>query len=100
MGRTRLARKIEALLEANAEMRGKLKTVRADLATRDSTLEELEGEVDELRRENEELLSVDDIPSDTGGMDMSDESEQDDDDLLGEEEDPEEVLFNGESDEE
>ena len=61
-------------------------------------MEGLEEEIAELRRENEELLPVDDVPSDLEGMDVSDESEQDDDDQLGEEEDPEEVIFEVEDD--
>ena len=72
MGRDRLTKKIEALQEANAVLRGRLKTTREDLATRDSSLEELEEEVNELRKENEDLLMIDDVPSDVDGMDMSD----------------------------
>ena len=56
-------------------------------------MEELEEEITELRRENTELLHVEEGPLGLGGMDMSDASEQDDDDLLEEEEDPEEVVF-------
>lgn len=95
LGRNRLAKKIESLQVANTTLRGRLTTAKEDLATRDSTLEELEEEIVELRKENADLLPVDDIQSDTDGMDMSDQSEQDDDDLLGEEEDPEEILFDG-----
>ena len=95
MGRSHLTKKAEALQETNAILRGRLKTAREDLATRDSTLEELEEEITELRRENKDLLPVNDIPSDTDGMDMSDQSDQEEDDLLGDEEDPEEILFDG-----
>ena len=77
------------LQEASAVLHGRLKTAREELATRDSTLEELEEEVSELRKENEDLLPVNEVPSNVDGMDMSDQSEQDDDDLIGEEEDPE-----------
>ena len=97
MGRTRLTKKVEALQKANAILRGRLKTAREDLATRDSTIEELEEENTELRKENEDLLPDDDIPSDGDGMDVSDQSDQEDDDLLGDEEDPEEILFDGDS---
>ena len=64
------------------------------MATRDSTIEELEEENIELRKENEDLLPDDDYPSD--GMDVSDPSEQEDEDAA-EEEDPEEILFDGDS---
>ena len=98
LARNRITKKVEVLEEASSVLRGRLKTAREDLATRDSTVEELEEEITELRRENEELLPVDDVPSDFDGMDMSDESEQEDDDLVGEEEDPEEVVFEVEDD--
>ena len=68
---------------------------REELATRDSTIEELEEENTELREENEDLLPDDDIPSVGNGMDWVDQSDQEDDDLLGDEEDPEEILFDG-----
>ena len=64
LGRSRLTKKVEALQEANAILRGRLKTAREDLATRDSSIEELEEEITELRKENEDLLPDDDIPSD------------------------------------
>ena len=99
LGRNRLTKKVEALQETNAILRGRLKTAREDLATRDSTIEELEEENTELREENEDLLIDDDIPSDSDGMDWVEQSDQEDDDLLGdEEEDPEEILFDGDDD--
>ena len=99
LGRNRLTKKVEALQETNAILRGRLKTAREDLATRDSTIEELEEENTGLREENEDLLIDDDIPSDSDGMDWVEQSDQEDDDLLGdEEEDPEEILFEVESD--
>ena len=94
LDRNRLVKKVEALQSANAILRGRLKTARADLATRDSAIEELEEENTGLRKENEDLLPDDDIPSDD--MDVSEPSEPEDDDLLGDEEDPEEILFEGE----
>ena len=93
MAHDRLTKKVEVLEDANSVCRGRLKTAREDLATRDSTMEELEEEITELRRENTELLPVEEGPSGLDGMDMSDASEQADDDLLEEEEDPEEVVF-------
>ena len=57
----------------------------------------MEEENTELHKENEDLLLDDDIPSDGDGMDVSDQSDQEDDDLLGDEEDPEEILFDGDS---
>ena len=93
MARDRLTKKVAVLEDANSLCRGRLKTAREDLATRDSTMEELEEEITELQRENTELLPVEEGPSGLGGMDMSDASEQDDDNLLEEEEDPEEVVF-------
>ena len=96
LGRDRLTKKAEALHTANTILRGRLKTAREDLATRDSTLEELEEENDELRKENEDLLPDDDIPSDGDVMDLSDPSDQEDDDHARDsEEDPEEILFDG-----
>ena len=94
LARTRLAKKIEALQNANTILHGRLKTAREDLATRDSTIEELEEENIELRKENEDLLPDDDYPSD--GMDVSGPSDQEDDDAA-DEEDPEEILFDGDS---
>ena len=94
LARDRLANKIEAVKTANTILRGQLKTAREELATRDSTIEELEEENTDLRKENEDLLPDDDIPSDGDGMDWSDSSDQDDDDLLGDaDEDTEEVMF-------
>ena len=93
LARTRLSKKVEALQEANVVLRGRLKTAREDLATRDATIEELEEDNSELHRENEDLLLDDDVPSD--GMDMSDPSDQEDDDARESEEDPEEILFDG-----
>ena len=93
LARTRLSKKVEALQEANAILHGRLKTTREDLATRDSTIEELEEENTGLRKENEDLLPDDDVPSD--GMDMNDPSDQEDDDGRGSEEDPKEILFDG-----
>ena len=92
LARTRLSKKVEALQEANTVLRGRLKTGPEDLATWDSTIEELEEENTELRKENEDLLPDDDFPSD--GMDVSDPSDQEDDDAV-DEEDPEEILFDG-----
>ena len=93
LSRTRLSKKVEALQEANAVLGGRLKMAREDMATRDSTIEELEEENTELRKENEDLLPDDDVPSD--GMDMSAPSDQEDDDARESEEDPEEILFDG-----
>ena len=99
LGRSRLTKKVEALQEANAILRGRLKAAREELATRDSTIEELEEENTELCEENEDLLIDDDIPSDGDGMDWVEQSDQEDDDLLGDaEEDPEEILFDGDDD--
>ena len=84
---------VATIQESSAVLRGKLKTAREELVTRDSTLEELEEEISELRKENEDLLPVDEVPSDDDGMDMSDQSDQDDDDRVGEEEDPEEYVY-------
>ena len=56
LGRSRLTKKVEALQEANAILRGLLKTAREELATRDSTIEELEEENTELHEGNEDLL--------------------------------------------
>ena len=95
LGRNRLTKKVEALQTANTILRGRLKTAREDLATRDSTIEELEEENTELHEENEDLLPDDDIPSDGAGRDWVEQSDQEDDDLLGDEEDPEEILFDG-----
>ena len=92
LGRDRLVKKVATLQEASAVLRGRLKTAREELATRDSTLEELEEEVSERRKENEDLLPVDGVPSDVDGMDMSDQCEQDDH-LIREEEDPEEYVY-------
>ena len=78
-------------------LRDRLKTAREGLATRGSTLEELEEEVEDLRKENDKLLSVADIPTDTEGMDVSEPSDQEDDDMVASEKDPEEILFDGDS---
>lgn len=94
LAHTRLAKKKEALQAANTTLCDRLKTVREDLATRDSRIKELEEEHAELQKEYDDLLPNDDIPSD--GMDMSEPSDQEDDDLAGDEEDPEEILFYGE----
>ena len=93
LGRDRLIKKVVTLQESGAVLRGKLKTAREEIVTRDSTLEELEGEVSELRKENEDLLPVDEVPSDDDGMDMSDQGDQDDDDLIGEKKDLEEYVY-------
>ena len=44
-------------------------TCREELATKDSTIDELEEENTDLRKDNEDLLPDDDIPSDGDGMD-------------------------------
>ena len=91
-GRTYYTKKAKACQDANTILRGRLKTAKEDLATRDARIEELEEENDELRKENNDLLPDDDVPSD--GMDMSDPSDQEDDDLAGDsEEDPEERII-------
>ena len=62
------------------------------MSARDSRIDELEGEIAELHKENDDLLPDDDISSD--GMDMNEPSNQEDDDLAGDDgEDPEELLF-------
>jgi chromosome segregation ATPase len=100
LGRDRLVKKIAALQESSAVLRGKLKTAREEVVARDSTLEELEEEVGELRKENEDLLPIDEVPSDVDGMDMSDQSDQEDDDRDGEEEDPDEYVYEVDDDQE
>ena len=92
-GRTYFTKKAKACQNANTILRGRLKTAKEDLATRDARIEELEEENDELCKKNADLLPDDDVPSD--GMDVSDPSDQEDDDLAGDsEEDPEERLIN------
>ena len=47
-----------------------------------------------------DLLPIDEVPSDDDAMDMSDESDQDDNDRVGEEEDPDEYVFEVDDDQE
>ena len=94
MARDRLVKKVDGVQTANAILHGRLTTCREEMATKDSTIDELEEENTNLRKENEDLLPDDDIPSDSDGMDWSDPSDQDVDDLRGDqEEDPEEVVL-------
>ena len=75
LARDHLAKKIDIVQSANAILCGRLKTCREELATKDSTIEELEEDNTDLRKENEDLLPDDDIPSDGDGMDWSDPSD-------------------------
>jgi FtsZ-binding cell division protein ZapB len=84
-------RKIRCAL--NKRIRGlrlQVKELNEQVSEMESKMEEIEEESEELRKENETLLSADDDAED---MDMEPESEQEDDDLAGEEEDPEEPPF-------
>ena len=93
--RTRLSIKMDTLESTVIVLRDRLQTARQDLAAREATLEELDEEVEDLRRENDEFMALDDIPSDSGGFDMSESSDPDDDDSDDSDEDPDEILFDG-----
>ena len=80
--------------------------LRATIDARDERISELEGEVEALSKENDDLLPDDEDPMDD--MDMEPESVQDDDDLRGEggensgavmfeDEDPDEPPFDSDA---
>lgn len=100
LGHHRLSRKVESLEITTTTLRDRLRVARADLAARDAVLDDLQEEVADLREENDDLLTIGVVPSgtDTDGMDMSEPSDQEDDDARVSDEDPEEILSASSSD--